>query len=142
MTATTLPASAARPANADLAALILRVTMGVLFIAHGWLKLAVFTPAGTVGYFASIGLPAFLAYVTIAAEILGGAALVAGLWTRWVALALIPLMIGAGYFGHAANGFFFSAQGGGWEYPLFWTVALAVQAVLGGGAWALRDART
>lgn len=141
MTDTPLPAASARPANAELAALVLRVTMGVLFLLHGGLKLIVFTPAGTAGYFASIGLPGWLAYLTIAVELLGGLALIAGLWTRWVALALIPFMLGAGYFGHLANGFFFNVQGGGWEYPLFWSVALAVQALLGGGAYALREPR-
>lgn len=141
MTTTAVPTSANRLANADIAALILRVTMGVLFIAHGWMKYSVFTPAGTAGYFASIGLPPFLAYVTIAVEILGGLALIAGLWTRWVSILLIPVMVGAGYFGHGANGFFFSTEGGGWEYPAFWTVTLVVQALLGGGALALRNDR-
>jgi Predicted membrane protein len=141
MSATAYPASTARPANADLAALILRVSMGVLFVAHGWMKYSVFTPAGTAGYFASIGLPPFLAYVTIAVEIIGGLMLIAGLWTRWVSVALIPVMVGAGYFGHGANGFFFSVEGGGWEYPAFWTLTLVVQALLGGGAWALRNER-
>jgi len=142
MTATTAaPTSATRLANTDLAALILRVSMGLLFIAHGWMKYSVFTPAGTAGYFASIGLPPFLAYVTIAVEILGGLMLIAGLWTRWVSVVLIPVMIGAAYFGHGSNGFFFSVEGGGWEYPAFWTVALVVQALIGGGAYALRDAR-
>ena len=133
---TSLPATSA--SNAELAALILRVTMGVLFVLHGWMKYSVFTPAGTAGYFESIGLPGFLAYITIAVEILGGLALIAGVWTRWVSLALIPVMVGAGYFGHAAAGFFFSNTGGGWEYPAFWTVALIVQALLGAGAFALR----
>lgn len=124
--------------NADYAALVLRVTMGVLFLAHAWLKIAVFTPAGTAGYFASIGLPAFLAYVTIAAELLGGLALIAGFFSRWVALALVPVMVGAAWFGHGSAGFFFSNPNGGWEFPAFWTVALIVQALLGDGAYALR----
>lgn len=81
-TATASDLSAGKITNAELAALILRVSMGVLFILHGWMKYSVFTPAGTAQYFAAIGLPAFLGYVTIAAEILGGAALIAGLWTR------------------------------------------------------------
>lgn len=138
MTTATTSLPAARVSNADTAALILRVTMGVFFILHGWMKYSVFTPAGTAGYFESIGLPGFLAYITIAVEILGGLALIAGFWTRWVSLALIPVMVGAGYFGHASAGFFFSNQGGGWEYPAFWTVALVVQALLGAGAFALR----
>ena len=136
-TLTTNTASTQSASNADYAALILRVTMGVWFLAHAWLKIAVFTPAGTVGYFQSIGLPGFLAYVTIAAELLGGLALIAGFKTRIVSLALIPIMVGAAWFGHGANGFFFSNANGGWEFPAFWTVALIVQALLGDGAYSV-----
>lgn len=125
--------------QADHAALLLRLAMGVLFVLHAWMKIAVFTPSGTAGYFASIGLPGFLAYVTIAAELLGGLALIAGLWTRWVSLALVPVMVGAAWFGHGSAGFFFSNAGGGWEYPAFWTVALVVQALLGDGAYSLTN---
>lgn len=138
---TTYDNAHARPlsaSNADYAALVLRVTMGVFFLAHAWLKIAVFTPAGTAGYFASIGLPAFLAYLTIAAELGGGLALIAGFFSRWVSLALVPVMVGAAWFGHGSAGFFFSNPNGGWEFPAFWTVALIVQALLGDGAYALR----
>jgi putative oxidoreductase len=123
--------------HADYAALILRVTMGVWFLAHAWLKIAIFTPTGTVAYFQSIGLPGFLAYVTIAAELLGGLALIAGFKSRIVSLALIPVLLGAAWFGHGANGFFFSNANGGWEFPAFWAVALAVQSLLGDGALAV-----
>ena len=123
--------------NVDYAALLLRVTMGVAFIAHAYLKFAIFTPAGTVQYFQSLGLPGPLAYVVIAAEFFGGIALILGLWTRWVSLALLPILLGA-VFAHAGNGFFFSAANGGWEFPAFWAVALAVQALIGGGAYALK----
>ncbi|OYX42838.1 MAG: LysR family transcriptional regulator [Rhodobacterales bacterium 32-67-9] len=129
--------SLSAPSNAHYAALILRIAMGGLFLAHVWLKIAVFTPAGTAGYFASIGLPGFLAYLTIAAELLGGLALIAGFWTRWVSLALVPVLLGAAYFGHGAAGFFFSNPNGGWEFPAFWAVTLIVQALLGDGAYAL-----
>jgi putative oxidoreductase len=136
----TLSVSASASSNAtpaDHAALILRVTMGALFLAHAWLKIAVFTPSGTAGYFASLGLPGALGYLTIAAELLGGLALIAGVWTRAVSLALVPVLLGAAWFGHGSAGFFFSNEGGGWEYPAFWAVALVVQALLGGGAWSL-----
>lgn len=116
----------------------LRISQGLLFLAHGTIKLAVFTPAGTAAYFDKLGLPPALAYLTIAAELLGGAALLLGAWTRLVALALVPLMLGALAFGHAGKGFLFSAPGGGWEFPAFWTVTLLVQAALGAGALALR----
>lgn len=124
--------------NADLAATILRVSMGVLFLAHAGLKLFVFTPAGTVGYFASLGLPGPLAYLVIAAELFGGLALILGVYSRWVSLALVPILLGSIYVPHGAAGFFFSNEGGGWEFPAFWAVALVVQALLGDGAFALK----
>ena len=124
-------------AGTDTAALLLRVTMGIGFIAHAYLKYAIFTPAGTVQYFQALGLPGPLAYLVMAAEFFGGIALILGLWTRWVSLALLPIMLGA-IFAHAGNGFFFTAANGGWEFPAFWAVALAVQALIGGGAHALK----
>jgi putative oxidoreductase len=122
---------------ADYAAALLRISTGALFLIHGGLKLLVFTPAGTVGFFQSIGLPGPLAYLTIAAEILGGALLILGLWTRWVSLALVPVLLGAAWFGHWSNGFFFNAPNGGWEYPAFWAVVMLALAFLGNGAFAL-----
>ncbi len=59
------------PRTAPYAALVLRLALGTMFIAHGLLKLLVFTPAGTVGYFESLGLPGPLAYLTMVAEIGG-----------------------------------------------------------------------
>lgn len=134
-------ASKAGTSNTALAALILRVSMGLMFLAHAWLKIAVFTPAGTAGFFESLGLPGPLAYVVILAELLGGLALILGVWTRYVSLALVPILLGSIYTPHGAAGFFFSNEGGGWEFPAFWAVALVVQALLGGGAFALRRHR-
>ena len=131
------PLTIADQSSTSLAAALLRVTMGGMFLAHAGLKIFVFTPAGTAGYFQSLGLPAALAYLTIAVELLGGLALIAGFRTRIVALALVPVMLGAAFFGHGAAGFFFSNPNGGWEFPAFWTVALLVQALLGAGAYAV-----
>ncbi len=129
-------------ANADVAASILRVSTGVLFLAHAGLKLFVFTPAGTAAYFASFGFPGPLAYLVIAAELFGGIALILGFYSRWVSLALIPVLLGSIYAPPGAAGFFFSNEGGGWEFPAFWAVTLVVQALLGDGAYALKRART
>ena len=128
-------------ANADLAATILRVALGILFIAHGWLKLVIFTPAGTAAFFESLGFPGALAYLVMAAELAGGVALILGVWTRWVSLALVPVLLGSIYAPHGAAGFFFSNEGGGWEYPAFWAITLVVQALLGDGAYALKRSR-
>jgi len=127
--------------NADLAATVLRVSMGALFLAHAGLKLFVFTPAGTAAYFASLGLPGPLAYLVIAAELSGGIALILGFYSRWVSLALVPILLGSIYVPHGAAGFFFSNEGGGWEFPAFWSVTLVVQALLGDGAFALKRGR-
>lgn len=127
--------------NADLAALILRVSLGALFLPHAWLKLFVFTPAGTAGFFQSLGLPGPLAYLVIAVEILGGLALITGTYTRIAALVLMVDILGTIVTVHGPAGFFFTNQNGGWEYPALWAVALLVQALLGGGAFALTSDR-
>jgi len=124
--------------TAPYAALILRITLGILFLAHAGLKLFVFTPAGAAQFFGSLGLPPALAYLTIAVEAVGGIALILGIFTRWVSLALIPVLIGAIAFVHGPAGFFFNNPNGGWEYLAFWIAALVVQALLGNGALALQ----
>lgn len=120
----------------DLAALLLRVSLGALALAHGLMKVLVFTLPGTVAFFESLGLPGILAYGVIAVEILAGLALITGFRTRWAALAMIPVLLGASWV-HAGNGWLFSTEGGGWEFPVFWAVALVVQVLLGDGAYAL-----
>ncbi|HCB12162.1 MAG TPA: LysR family transcriptional regulator, partial [Gammaproteobacteria bacterium] len=120
---------------------VLRLALGVMFIAHGLLKVLVFTPAGTVGYFESLGLPGLFAYVTMTAELGGGLALLLGVASRWVALALIPLLAGTVALVHGANGWLFANPGGGWEYPVFLMAAAVAQALLGDGAYALRGQR-
>ncbi len=128
--------------TAPYAALLLRLSLGTLFLAHAGLKLFVFTPAGTAQFFGSVGLPPALAYVTIAAEVGGGIALILGLWTRAVAVAVTPILLGAIFAVHGAAGFFFTNANGGWEFPAFWAIALIVQALLGDGAYALRAWRS
>jgi putative oxidoreductase len=126
--------------NADLvpyAALLLRISLAIMFFAHAWLKIVVFTPAGTFKYFQSLGVPGFFAYLTMAAEVGGGLLLLLGIETRWVALLLVPLMLGTIVLVHGKNGFFFTNKDGGWEYPAFWVVGLVVLALLGDGAAAM-----
>jgi putative oxidoreductase len=124
--------------TAPYAALLLRLSLGILFLAHGLLlKVFTFTISGTVGYFQSVGYPGFFAYLVIAGEIGGGLALLLGIRTRAISLLLLPIMIGA-TLQHVGNGWLFTGQNGGWEFPVFWTVALLVQALLGDGAFARR----
>lgn len=119
---------------------LLRVALGVMLLAHGLLKLFVFTPAGTAAFFGSIGYPEILAYPVMFGEIAGGLALIAGFQTRLAALAATPILLGAALT-HAGNGWLFSNEGGGWEFPLFWAFALVVQAMLGSGAFSIDQAR-
>ncbi len=123
--------------DAHLSALILRLTTGVLFLAHGLTKVLLFTIPGTVGYFESLGLPGALAYLTIIAEIGGGIALILGVATRMVSLALLPVLLGAVWV-HAGNGWMFANEGGGWEFPLFWAMAQVTLVFLGNGAYAVK----
>lgn len=117
--------------------LLLRLALGVLFLAHGSMKLFVFKPAGTAAYFSSLGLPGYVGYLTMAAELGGGVLLILGVATSLVAILLVPLILGTIVIVHGAKGWSFANEGGGWEFPAFWAVALVVQAMLGSGAWSL-----
>jgi putative oxidoreductase len=125
------------PELVESAALLLRIALALMFFAHAWLKVKVFTIPGTVKYFESLGVPGFLAYLTIAAEVAGGVLLFLGIGTRWVALALVPLVLGTIVLVHGKNGWLFTNKDGGWEYPAFWIVGLLVLAALGDGAVAI-----
>ncbi len=118
-------------------AFITRLAFGTVLTAHGLLKLLVFTMAGTVGFFESIGLPAAIAYLTVFGEVVGGMAIILGLYTRLAALLSVPILLGALWV-HSGKGWLFSSEGGGWEFPLL-LVALAISVALqGNGAFALR----
>lgn len=123
--------------NTDLAALALRLSSGVLFLAHGWMKVSLFTIPGTIAFFESLGLPGFFAYLTILGELGGGLLLIAGVAVRLVSVPLIATLLGS-VWAHAGFGWTFSNEGGGWEFPLFWAVVQGVIALLGAGAYALR----
>ncbi|NVK33981.1 MAG: DoxX family protein [Rhodobacteraceae bacterium] len=123
--------------TAPYAALLLRLTTGVLFLVHGLTKLLVFTPAGTAGFFNSLGLPGWMGYLTMIAEIAGGIALILGIATRLVSAALILPLLGAIVFAHAGAGFGWTNAGGGWEYPAMWALVQAALVLLGDGAYAL-----
>lgn len=123
--------------NADYAAFVLRLSLGVMYVAHGAMKVLVFGPAGTAGFFEAIGLPGILGHATMYGEILGGLFLIAGVGSRFVSAALIPVLLGSIAFVHGDKGWVFSAEGGGWEYPAFLIAASLVQVLLGDGAFSL-----
>ncbi len=126
----------------EFAAFLLRLALGIMYLSHSLiLKLGTFGLPGTAAFFVGVGLPGWLAYVTFAAEAVGGVLLVLGVQTRWVVMALSPALFGAIIFVHAGNGWVFTAQNGGWEYPAFLIVVSLVQFLLGDGAYALSPAK-
>ncbi len=135
------PSAASSTSAANVGIALLRIALGAMFLAHGLLKVLVFTLPGTAGFFESVGFPGFLAYVVVPAEVLAGVALLAGFRTRLVAAATIPLLIGAASV-HLGNGWLFSSPNGGWEYPVYLVVAALAQSLLGSGAFAFDNLRT
>lgn len=125
--------------TAQYGALALRIGLGVVFIAHGLLKLLVFTPAGTASFFEAQGFPGWTAYPVMIIELVGGAAMILGFYTRIWALLFVGVLIGASTV-HFPNGWSFDKAGGGWEYPVFLILASFVQLLLGNGAFALSNA--
>ena len=116
---------------------LLRVSLGVMWLAHALLKLLVFTLPGTAKFFDSVGYPGALAYAVFALEIVGGLALVFGVYARQAALVLLPVMLGAAQV-HWANGWVHTSPGGGWEYPVFLSIASVALWLMGDGAASLR----
>lgn len=121
----------------EYAALLLRLGLGIMFVAHGLLKITVFTLPGTVAFFEQVGFPGWTAYPVAFAETIGGILLIAGVGVRFVSLALLPVLLGAVAV-HWGAGWVFSSPNGGWEYPAFLAVAAVVQALLGPGKFALQ----
>jgi putative oxidoreductase len=121
----------------DTAALLLRVTLGAVLLAHGLLKFLVFTLPGAAGFFESVGFPGWTAYVVAPVEVLAGVALIAGFHARLVALASLPVLLGS-LSVHLGNGWLFSNPNGGWEFPAVLVVLAAAVALLGDGAYGMR----
>lgn len=117
-------------------ALVLRISLGVVLVAHSlYLKLMVFSLGGTAQFFVSVGLPSWLAYVVFLVEAVAGIALIIGYKSRWFALAVVPILLGAAWV-HWPNGWLFTAANGGWEYPIFLTFVAISVGLLGDGAYA------
>ena len=118
------------------AAMLLRLSLGTMWITHALLKVFVFTIPGFQGFLASHGMPPMLALPVVAMELIGGVLIVLGVHGRLVSLLLLPVLIGATA-AHAANGWVFSNPQGGWEYPVFLMAMSIVHGLLGDGAFAI-----
>jgi putative oxidoreductase len=119
-------------------AFLTRITLGSILLAHGALKIFVFTIPGTIAFFGSLGLPAIVAYLTIFGEVIGGTALILGIYPRLVALLSLPILLGAASV-HFGNGWLFSNEGGGWEFPVLLIVLAVVVAIQGAGSFAIKQ---
>lgn len=115
----------------DLSITVLRASLGLVLLAHGLAKIFVYTVPGTIQFFESVGMPGAMAVPVILVEVIGGVLLLAGMFTRWAALAAVPIMLGATSV-HWPNGWTFSNEGGGWEFTAF-LAAVALALFLHGG---------
>jgi putative oxidoreductase len=122
---------------APYGAFTIRAALGIMFIAHAYLKIAVFTVPGFAGFLGQVGFPGFLAWPIILAELIGGIAILTGFYSRIVSVALLPVLLGA-LLVHAPNGWVFNAPNGGWEYPAFLAAAALAHILIGDGAFALK----
>ncbi len=123
--------------TAPYAALLLRLSLGTMWISHALLKLLVFTMPGFQAFLASQGMPTILAWPVVLLEIGGGVLILLGIHGRVASLVLLPVLAGA-TIAHIGNGWVFSAPNGGWEYPIFLIAASMVHALLGDGAYAAK----
>ena len=121
-------------------AMVLRIVLGAVYIAHAYLALVVMGPAKTVAYQRAlhIPLPEIGVWYVIVAHGLGGILLILGIMARWAALANIPIMAGALWFVHLQQGFFILDDKSGYEYVLVLLAATMAQALLGAGAFTLK----
>jgi putative oxidoreductase len=126
--------------TAPYAAFLLRLTLGSRFIAHLYWKFAIL-PGGIEKWWSSLeanGYHWLVPTYSISAELAGSVLLIPGIYTRWVSLYAIPLMIGAAHFWLVRRGFYFTAAG--CELPVVWAAMLIVQALLGDGPYAVNIA--
>jgi putative oxidoreductase len=122
---------------APYGAFTIRAALGIMFIAHAYLKIAVFTVPGFAGFLGQVGFPGFLAWPIILAELIGGLAILSGFYARIVSVVLLPVLLGA-LLVHAPNGWVFNAPNGGWEYAAFLAAAALAHILIGDGAFALK----
>ncbi|WP_349410753.1 DoxX family protein [Pseudalkalibacillus sp. SCS-8] len=111
----------------EIGALILRVTLGIIFFVHGLMKFQGGIE-NVAGWFSSIGLPGFMAYVVAIIELVGGIALILGLGTRIVSALLAIIMVVAILKVKLSAGFLGNGESAGYEFDL---ALLAMSVYLG-----------
>ena len=122
--------------TAPYAALVLRLSLAFFFLAHLYRKFAV---TGYDNWWSSMqkaGYADWVSAYTLGAEFAGAILLLLGVYTRYVSVLVLPVLIAITYHHAIRKGFWFSD--GGAEFALAWTFMLCVQVLLGDGAYALR----
>ncbi len=121
--------------RAQWALTLLRIALGVVFVAHGSQKvLGIFGGPGLSGFATWIGqygIPSYLGYLAAFAEFIGGILLLLGVYAELGALIVMPVMAGAILFVHKSHGFFI--QHNGFEYVLCLMVMLFSIIIAGPG---------
>jgi putative oxidoreductase len=130
----------------DIAALVLRISVGVVMFPHGAQKLlgwfGGYGFSGTMGFFtAKMGIPAVFVFLVIMSEFFGSLALIAGAVTRLAAFGIGCVMLVATLMVHLPHGFFMNwagnQQGEGFEFHLL-AMAIAIALIIkGGGRWSV-----
>lgn len=124
------------PGSVDASLMVLRVVLGVVFMAHGGQKLFWFGIEGTTASFIQMGifLPSLTAPAVTVVELFGGIAVLLGILTRLAAFGIGVVMLGAMFMVHLPAGFF---QPDGIEFPLVNLGIATALALTGPGAYSL-----
>ncbi len=122
--------------NLDWASLLMRVSLGGMFFLHGIGKPLIVGMAQVSQGFIEKGFPVWTNYAATLIEIIGGLMLVLGIYSRWAAVALLPVTLGIILY-HFPYGWVFHNPGGGWEYPQLILVSLVTILFLGGGKYSV-----
>jgi len=133
---------------------VLRITLGVIYVMHGYLGASVLGPAAMAQYVRRAGLPETFAepfaWYVIVAHLVGGLMLIVGFWTAVAALAQLPIMAGAVFLHHLPQGFFMRALvvdkatgpvAGGYEFALLALAATVALVFTGGGSLSIDGRR-
>ena len=119
-------------------AMLLRMGLGVMWIAHALLKWFVFTIPGFAGWLEDQGIHEIMAWPVFLFELIGGVMILVGFYGRYASAVLVPVLLVAAWT-HMSNGWLHTSEGGGWEYPLFLVLASVVHVLIGDGRFAMRS---
>ncbi len=118
---------------------VLRVSLGIMWIAHALLKWFVFTIPGFAAWLEGHGIHALMAWPVFLIELVGGIMILTGIYGRYVSALMLPVLLVAAWT-HLPNGWLHTSEGGGWEYPIFLMSASIAHFLLGDGKLAMRSA--